>query len=1093
MRKVEHRLRLDLLRGGNQGYIRVKRGENGARRLAIALYMHSVPYMADAGTTAVFRAIKPDNTKLFNSATITDNVVTVGLTTQTVAALGTVRCELSIYGTNNELLYSPQFDIIVEDYLYSDTAIESTDEYTDLTEAISKVNNIVSTEAARVAAENQRVANENARVSAEAERASAETARAAAETARATAETERASAETTRASAESSRAFSENIRKQAEKQRVSSETQRDTAETARSTAESDRRSAETARVQEFNAIKADAQDAATAEATRALAEELRMALYNQWDNATASVKGGKNIDVNVVEADGHKNFDFTIPSDSLYCETRTTITNGDLETIAREHARTIIVFDLPPIDFNNENPTDYGLPADIAWNFTLINGPSQNVGTKDYFISYPNATVAALAFVFVCPQTLIDGNNIYMRRLSYWDEKDKDEVSHWKFEGEDWEPVGGTADAVTYTPQTLTTEQQKQARTNIGAGQPIFAVNVTEVSQGGGYTADKTAAEIEAAYQTGRTIVCRWVVPFIVSGMPVELPLKSRVKERVFIFAVDQLVKKQIFTITVEISDSGVKPSVVSANIYEKPASGIPKSDLANDVQTSLDKADAAVSLGLTAATPGQIIKVKTVQDGKPTAWEAVDMPSGGGGTKMEEVTETVTVSSENVTLDSGASSQTVNLAWRVPGSKTIPPFTNYYIENSRISYPRTFDTSGYTQFWGSNFHGNAETFVSGHQYFQAFHYIMDGDSTAEISTNAGATFISPTAGTVISGSGWVYMLATAGPGIMFFLKPTNTGTGTIDYVYCIDVTALQEAGTITATTINELAELFGGLELIPGQNYGGSVTPGMATLSITRDGETTTVDSGTATATVQGGDILSVEGGSVTFLLKVLREVYVDPIKVWAGKKWVAFGDSLTDETINADKKYYRYIEGKTGITVVVMGRGFTGYYKGYDSGTAYGQRMANVPADADVITIFGSVNDWYTKGANVEMGNASDTMEAGTLAGYINECVDVAIEKAPYAQIALVTPMDYHGLPDDILEGIANIIKAVAAYRKIKCLDLYHESGFRVDNPTFAAVYTTDYSETAEIYGHPSNLAHEQLIAPEFMELLKRMLLTA
>lgn len=64
---------------------------------------------------------------------------------------------------------------------------------------------------------------------------------------------------------------------------------------------------------------------------------------------------------------------------------------------------------------------------------------------------------------------------------------------------------------------------------------------------------------------------------------------------------------------------------------YTKPASGIPKSDLAQSVQTSLDKADAAISLGLTAATPGQIIKVKTVQDGKPTEWEAVDMPSGGG------------------------------------------------------------------------------------------------------------------------------------------------------------------------------------------------------------------------------------------------------------------------------------------------------------------------------------------------------------------------------------------------------------------------------------------------------------------------------
>lgn len=58
---------------------------------------------------------------------------------------------------------------------------------------------------------------------------------------------------------------------------------------------------------------------------------------------------------------------------------------------------------------------------------------------------------------------------------------------------------------------------------------------------------------------------------------------------------------------------------------YTKPAFGIPKSDLEQDVQTSLAKADAAISLGLTSAIPGQIIKVKAVQDGKPTEWEAVN------------------------------------------------------------------------------------------------------------------------------------------------------------------------------------------------------------------------------------------------------------------------------------------------------------------------------------------------------------------------------------------------------------------------------------------------------------------------------------
>ena len=48
------------------------------------------------------------------------------------------------------------------------------------------------------------------------------------------------------------------------------------------------------------------------------------------------------------------------------------------------------------------------------------------------------------------------------------------------------------------------------------------------------------------------------------------------------------------------------------------------------------------ISLGLTAATVGQTVKVKAVDaDGKPTAWEAVEM-SGGGGGHWETVLDTV-------------------------------------------------------------------------------------------------------------------------------------------------------------------------------------------------------------------------------------------------------------------------------------------------------------------------------------------------------------------------------------------------------------------------------------------------------------------
>ena len=150
--------------------------------------------------------------------------------------------------------------------------------------------------------------------------------------------------------------------------------------------------------------------------------------------------------------------------------------------------------------------------------------------------------------------------------------------------------------AVLYTEQVLTPDQQAQARKNIGAGQPVFAVNVTKVSEGEGYTADKTAAEIEAAYQAGRTIVCKTQAQFWIASIPVELPLVSRMQERDFVFAADQLMGENgLFTMTVNISDSGVEANTREVEIYKKPASGIPKSDLAEDVQTSLTKADSAL------------------------------------------------------------------------------------------------------------------------------------------------------------------------------------------------------------------------------------------------------------------------------------------------------------------------------------------------------------------------------------------------------------------------------------------------------------------------------------------------------------------
>ena len=107
----------------------------------------------------------------------------------------------------------------------------------------------------------------------------------------------------------------------------------------------------------------------------------------------------------------------------------------------------------------------------------------------------------------------------------------------------------------------------------------------------------------------------------------------------------------QIAKITA-VDESGKPTSWEAADIYEKPTSGIPKSDLADDVQTSLAKADTSISLGLTTATPGQIIKVKTVQDGKPTEWEAVNPDYTLTVTASTQ--DGVTVTGQTVTVRAG-------------------------------------------------------------------------------------------------------------------------------------------------------------------------------------------------------------------------------------------------------------------------------------------------------------------------------------------------------------------------------------------------------------------------------------------------------
>lgn len=79
-----------------------------------------------------------------------------------------------------------------------------------------------------------------------------------------------------------------------------------------------------------------------------------------------------------------------------------------------------------------------------------------------------------------------------------------------------------------------------------------------------------------------------------------------------------------------------------------------------------------------------------------------------------------------------------------------------------------------------------------------------------------------------------------------------------------------------------------------------------------------------------------------------------------WSHLKWYVMGDSLTDRNADhAEKRYYDFVQEKTGIQLIVDGIGGTGYGAGVSNGQTFVDRVKNIPEDVDIVSIFGSGND--------------------------------------------------------------------------------------------------------------------------------------
>lgn len=206
--------------------------------------------------------------------------------------------------------------------------------------------------------------------------------------------------------------------------------------------------------------------------------------------------------------------------------------------------------------------------------------------------------------------------------------------------------------------------------------------------------------------------------------------------------------------------------------------------------------------------------------------------------------------------------------------------------------------------------------------------------------------------------------------------------------------------------------------------------------------------------------------------------------------------GDSITEgyDASEMSKCYWRLLEGDGAI---VRGYGIAGTRISRQQSMHidpkwdryFRTRVRDMDPDADVIVIFGGVNDHGHGDAHIgSMDDRTDDTFYGALHNLYTEVRDMY----PEARIVVMTPLHYYGedlLRDEFgsskdgpLKAYRDAIIEVAAYHDIPVLDLYNESGIDPRDPAQYQAFTTDGL-------HPNDIGHRMIYEKLKAFLLERV----
>lgn len=144
MEPTIHTITLDLQRPCKFGALTVKKGDTH-RLLQLRLLSGGKSYAISPDCYGVFTAQKPDGTVIYNPCVREGNTLLYQLTPQTTSAVGTLECEIKLYGPEDALLTTASFTLTVEDTVYAEgeDAITSAGEATALTQLITQARDTI--------------------------------------------------------------------------------------------------------------------------------------------------------------------------------------------------------------------------------------------------------------------------------------------------------------------------------------------------------------------------------------------------------------------------------------------------------------------------------------------------------------------------------------------------------------------------------------------------------------------------------------------------------------------------------------------------------------------------------------------------------------------------------------------------------------------------------------------------------------------------------------------------------------------------------------------------------------------------------------